>query len=194
MDCPQCEGGTLVTYTLDEREAHVCDRCGYVGIPADHHGERDAPESWNDALRRYHEEHPAIGTDTAEVPIRRSAPDRDVEGPRTWEEVLDEYGGSASDDRTDDGATAPDDPDPEPDPDATPDGREPAVRPSTGDGDRVATGVDGPDVGDATNGEPTASEDDSGDATPADDPGDDGGADASEADADRGDGDTGEER
>lgn len=93
MDCPQCEGGTLVTYALDEREAHVCEQCGYVGIPADHHGERAAPESWNDALRRYHEDTPAIGTETAEVPVRRSPSDgRGSDGPETWDEALARFG------------------------------------------------------------------------------------------------------
>jgi len=111
MDCPQCEGGTLVTYALDGREAHVCEQCGYVGIPADHHGERAAPESWNDALRRYHEDTPAIGTETAEVPVRRSPSDgRGSDGPETWDEALARFGrAEGSDDGDGRRAETPDD-------------------------------------------------------------------------------------
>lgn len=56
MDCPQCDG-SLRTYSLDGHEASVCERCGYVGIPADHRGDEERPESWNDALRRFYAKH-----------------------------------------------------------------------------------------------------------------------------------------
>lgn len=35
-------------------EAIVCESCGYVGVPADHHGEIEPPESWSEALRRFY--------------------------------------------------------------------------------------------------------------------------------------------
>ena len=35
-------------------EATVCDSCGYVGVPADHHGEIESPEPWSEALRRFY--------------------------------------------------------------------------------------------------------------------------------------------
>lgn len=53
MDCPQCDG-SLRSYSLDGHEASVCDRCGYVGIPADHRGDETTTESWADALRRFY--------------------------------------------------------------------------------------------------------------------------------------------
>lgn len=67
MDCPQC-GTALTTYTLQGHEALVCERCGYVGIDADHHGTRRSAESWHDALRRFYDE---SGVDSdPHVPVR----------------------------------------------------------------------------------------------------------------------------
>lgn len=60
MDCPQC-GGAVVTYSLEGHDARVCEDCGYVGIPADHRGEAQAPESWEVALRRFFERHDSGG-------------------------------------------------------------------------------------------------------------------------------------
>jgi DNA-directed RNA polymerase subunit M/transcription elongation factor TFIIS len=56
MDCPQC-GGSLATYALSDREASVCEDCGYVGIAAEHRGESRTVESWDDALRRFYHAH-----------------------------------------------------------------------------------------------------------------------------------------
>jgi hypothetical protein len=86
MDCPQCGGG-VASYVLDGREAVVCESCGYVGIPADHHGDGPtAGESWDDALRRYHEQHPPVGRAGARVPVvpdgSRPADDE------SWDEAL----------------------------------------------------------------------------------------------------------
>ncbi|MFB6136290.1 MAG: hypothetical protein ABEJ04_05985 [Halobacteriaceae archaeon] len=68
MNCPQCDG-TLSTYTFDEREAFVCERCGYVGIEADHHGDPVEVESWTDALRRFYRESDAepVGSERTSV-------------------------------------------------------------------------------------------------------------------------------
>lgn len=52
MDCPECDG-SLTTYVYRDREASVCERCGYVGIVADHEGEPVEVESWDEALRRF---------------------------------------------------------------------------------------------------------------------------------------------
>lgn len=54
MDCPECDG-SLTTYVYRDREASVCERCGYVGIVADHEGEPVEVESWDEALRRFRE-------------------------------------------------------------------------------------------------------------------------------------------
>lgn len=94
MDCPQCEGeGTLTTFTDGEREAVVCEDCGYVGIPADHSGEGREVETWADAVDRFHEVHPFLRdgeSPGAETPVgvglRR--PERDAAGPTTWDEAL----------------------------------------------------------------------------------------------------------
>jgi hypothetical protein len=86
MDCPQCDA-VLASYVLDGREAVVCESCGYVGIPADHRGDGPAVgESWDDALRRYHEQHPPVGRAGARVPVLPDGtrPDDD----ETWDEAL----------------------------------------------------------------------------------------------------------
>lgn len=54
MDCPRCGGG-LATYTLDGKEAAVCEGCGYLGVPADLRHEAVQRETWTDALQRFHE-------------------------------------------------------------------------------------------------------------------------------------------
>lgn len=54
-DCPRC-GSTLETFSLAGAEALACADCGYVGVEADHSGERTAVESWEEALRRFHGE------------------------------------------------------------------------------------------------------------------------------------------
>lgn len=98
MDCPEC-GSVLATYTLSGREASVCERCGFVGIEADHAGDGDllAVESWDDALRRYHEEVPALGSDAgARVPLAvRSAPE--PADDESWAEALARFAGGEGD-------------------------------------------------------------------------------------------------
>lgn len=54
-DCPRC-GGELTAFALSDVEAFTCEACGYVGVEADHSGEPRPAESWEDALRRFHDE------------------------------------------------------------------------------------------------------------------------------------------
>jgi len=54
MDCPRC-GGELDRYRHGDREAAACPDCGWTGVSADHRGEARVPETWGDALRRFHE-------------------------------------------------------------------------------------------------------------------------------------------
>ena len=110
MDCPQC-GTALTTLSLQGHEALVCERCGYVGIDADHHGNRHPRESWHDALRRFYDE---SGVDSdPHVPVR---PDRS---------------GASGDDAGDERRSAREStrPTDRPAPRPTPDGT-PAVRPA----------------------------------------------------------------
>jgi Zn ribbon nucleic-acid-binding protein len=125
MDCPQCEGeDTLATYTDGEREAFVCEDCGYVGIPADHRGEPGERETWADAVTRFHEEHPFLRdgeSPGAETPVRRAIgrSRRRGDGPETWGEALRAFdetrengngdAGSSDEDGQADGETGRDD-------------------------------------------------------------------------------------
>jgi Zn ribbon nucleic-acid-binding protein len=94
MDCPQCEAeDALTTYTDGEREAFVCENCGYVGIPADHRGEAGESETWADAVSRFHEHHPFLRDGEppgAETPVENAVgrPSRPSRGPETWDEAL----------------------------------------------------------------------------------------------------------
>ncbi|WP_336135875.1 zf-TFIIB domain-containing protein [Natronomonas amylolytica] len=54
MECPRC-GEELERYALQGREAFVCTACGYIGVPVEHRGEYEAPESWDDAISRFHD-------------------------------------------------------------------------------------------------------------------------------------------
>mgnify|MGYP002761075438 CR=1 FL=1 len=54
-DCPRC-GASLTTFRLAGVEALACEACGYVGVEADHSGEQQAVESWDEAFQRFHEE------------------------------------------------------------------------------------------------------------------------------------------
>jgi len=56
MVCPRC-GGRLVFYELGDAETKACQDCIYVGIAVDHTSDADRPESWDDALSRFYEEH-----------------------------------------------------------------------------------------------------------------------------------------
>ncbi len=53
-ECPRCRS-ELVSYRLGGGEgvAVVCESCGFVGVPADHHGEVPSSESWDAALVRF---------------------------------------------------------------------------------------------------------------------------------------------
>lgn len=53
MRCPRCDG-PLSTYSLDDSgdAAVVCESCGFAGVPASHHSDGTAPESWDAALER----------------------------------------------------------------------------------------------------------------------------------------------
>lgn len=53
MDCPRC-GGHLDRYRQGDREAASCPDCGWTGISADHRGDVRVPETWGDALERFH--------------------------------------------------------------------------------------------------------------------------------------------
>jgi len=53
MDCPRC-GGVLDRYRHGDREAASCPDCGWTGVSADHRAEAAAPETWGDALQRFH--------------------------------------------------------------------------------------------------------------------------------------------
>jgi ribosomal protein S27AE len=54
MDCPRCGEG-LDRYRHGDREAASCPDCGWTGVSADHRSDARPPESWSDALRRFHE-------------------------------------------------------------------------------------------------------------------------------------------
>jgi hypothetical protein len=55
MDCSRC-GGELETYALGDKEAYVCDDCGFVDTPVEHEAtKRPEPEPWAKALERFHE-------------------------------------------------------------------------------------------------------------------------------------------
>lgn len=54
MGCIEC-GGSVDVYRLAERTATVCERCGRVGIDADHRGSAEKKESWDVALRRFYQ-------------------------------------------------------------------------------------------------------------------------------------------
>ena len=64
MDCPRC-GATLTAYSFGDLEGVGCDRCGYVGVPADHGSDPVRRESWTDALARY-----ADGFDESTIRMR----------------------------------------------------------------------------------------------------------------------------
>jgi hypothetical protein len=86
MDCPQC-GGPLATYALSDREASVCEDCGYVGIAAEHRGEARTIESWDDALRRFYHAHDADAEPGVELrpPLSRPSTGSSDE---SWDEAL----------------------------------------------------------------------------------------------------------
>lgn len=96
MDCPEC-GTPLVTYRLADREAPVCERCGHVGIEAEHRAARARVESWSDALERFYGA--ADADEDPTVPVH--AADWDDPSPRqrveTWTEALERFYGGERD-------------------------------------------------------------------------------------------------
>ena len=52
--CPRC-GTSLTTLTLRGTTAVNCERCGFVGVNADHSGEPQTIESWDQAMNRFQE-------------------------------------------------------------------------------------------------------------------------------------------
>ncbi len=51
MACPRC-AGPLDHYALQGREALVCEDCGYIDVPVEHHSDAPEIESWDDAVNR----------------------------------------------------------------------------------------------------------------------------------------------
>ncbi len=96
MDCPEC-GGALAAYVLEGREAAVCERCGWVGIEAEHRGEPRSAESWGDALDRFYDRHAETERRTADLPTVAAAGGDDAsdEPPNDG----GERGANAADDR-----------------------------------------------------------------------------------------------
>lgn len=53
MECPRCDV-PLTTYALEGATAVVCERCEYVGVPADlRPPSAGEEESWDEALDRF---------------------------------------------------------------------------------------------------------------------------------------------
>jgi predicted flap endonuclease-1-like 5' DNA nuclease len=69
MDCKRCSG-PLEAYRLGGRRAAICQRCGWVGVKASLRGEgqREPPESWDDALGRVTELRIATDRDETTLP------------------------------------------------------------------------------------------------------------------------------
>jgi hypothetical protein len=122
MSCPQC-GGPLATYALSDREASVCEDCGYVGIAAEHRGDPRTVESWDDALRRFYRAHGSDGAPSVDLqpPLSRPAAGSAGDG-ESWDDALRRFHA-----RRASGATAGDDSDAEsnePEADTTGDGED----------------------------------------------------------------------
>lgn len=60
--CPRCDGA-LERLQLGGADAVSCADCGYVGVEADHTGEPEVIETWDDAIRRFENQHRADGDD-----------------------------------------------------------------------------------------------------------------------------------
>ncbi len=65
VTCPRC-ATELTSFTLRGSNAVVCDACGYVDIPTDHHADGTTEETWEEALHRFEAEYEApLPTETA---------------------------------------------------------------------------------------------------------------------------------
>lgn len=96
MECPEC-GGPLDAYVLDGREASICERCGWVGIEADHRGEGVTPESWDDALARFYERHVATERRRSDLPPVAAADGEVADASPTADEGPDGTDGTPDD-------------------------------------------------------------------------------------------------
>jgi predicted flap endonuclease-1-like 5' DNA nuclease len=69
MDCQRCSG-PLEAYTLGGRSAAICQQCGWVGVKASLQGdgERESPESWDEALGRVTERRVSTDRDETTLP------------------------------------------------------------------------------------------------------------------------------
>jgi hypothetical protein len=52
MDCPRGEE-PMARYSDGEREAVVCEECGFLDVPADHRYQVPTIESWTEAMERH---------------------------------------------------------------------------------------------------------------------------------------------
>lgn len=104
MVCPRC-GGRLETLSLGGREAHVCEDCAYVGVPVDHESERDDPESWETAIRRFKRKHsPGEDVEVDPEPLPADALEAGSEESSTGNDAGTDDGAGAEDGSTGDRA------------------------------------------------------------------------------------------
>ncbi len=68
VTCPRCATG-LTSFTLRGSNAVVCDACGYVDIPTDHHADGTPDETWEEALHRFEAEYEAPPATETAAPI-----------------------------------------------------------------------------------------------------------------------------
>lgn len=71
VTCPRC-ASPLTSYTLRGSNAVVCEACGYVDIPTDHHADRIPEESWEEALHRFDANYEAPAPPETGAPIELS--------------------------------------------------------------------------------------------------------------------------
>lgn len=102
VTCPRC-GGELERYELGGRAESSCSDCGYVGVPVDHASDRETPESWGTAIRRFKRKHEQADAEdpspAAESEDDDPEADADDEAPEDDPEV--DTDGEVSDDDPD---------------------------------------------------------------------------------------------
>ena len=88
MDCLRCDG-PVAAYSIGDRRAPVCERCGWVGIEASltGAGEDGPPESWDDAIGRMSDRRVAAASTRTRLPgtvlpERQEERDGEAETPR----------------------------------------------------------------------------------------------------------------
>jgi len=62
-----------VFYQLGDAETEACQDCIYVGIAVDHTSNDGRPESWDEALARFYEEHGTTPERGKEFPVFETA-------------------------------------------------------------------------------------------------------------------------